>query len=137
MSVRKWCDVIGECEYRVMRTITKALTGVAVVAVALSLAACNATEIAPLETSTATPLASTSSTATATVPATVPVDSGPGDSATGTAVLDANGTPIGYIVAEGDTAWGIERRFGINGLAERYNRYLQPGERLDLVASAP
>lgn len=46
---------------------------------------------------------------------------------------DADGTPIAYLVAEGDTAYGIEHRFGIVGVAERYNRYLQPGERLSLT----
>ncbi|MBF4562626.1 hypothetical protein ITJ43_10785 [Microbacterium sp. VKM Ac-2870] len=41
-----------------------------------------------------------------------------------------------YVVAEGDTAAAIEQRFGIDGIAERYNRYLQPGERLDLTPGA-
>ena len=63
----------------------------------------------------------------------VPVDSGPRPSANGTTESDASGTPVAYIVAEGDTAWAIEQRFGIDGVAERYNRYLQLGERLSLV----
>ena len=62
-----------------------------------------------------------------------PHDSGSRESATGTTNTDRNGVPVEYIVEEGDTAWGVEQRFGIDGVAERYNRYLQVGEHLDLT----
>ncbi len=65
--------------------------------------------------------------------AEVPVDGGPREGANGTTELDEDGVPVVYIVVEGDAQWGIEQRFGVDGLIERYNRWLQIGERLSLV----
>lgn len=113
-------------------TKTTAVT-VATLVLATSLTACQApgtsTESDPTKPAVSAPIPSR----TATASADGPVDSGPRQSAEGTVETDASGTPVAYIVVEGDTAWGIEQRLGLDGIAERYNRYLQPGERLSLT----
>ncbi len=116
----------GDASFVSMSTAPKLVPAALVTALALALAACSQTELTPAPTPTAR------QTTTAPAPHK-PVDSGASSGASGTVEKDADGTPTGYVVAEGDTAAGIEHRFGVDGLAERYNRYLQPGERLSLT----
>ena len=59
-------------------------------------------------------------------------DLAPTDVASGAIETDSEGVPTVYVVAQGDSAWGISERLcvddimAINGI----DRWLQPGERL-------
>ena len=72
----------------------------------------------------------------------VPVDGGPRKFATGTAVLDVNGTPVAYTVAGGDVGASIADRFcvnlsylnAINGVRRNGATNLHPGDTLNLDA---
>lgn len=62
-------------------------------------------------------------------------DRGPSDSAAGAVETDADGTPIAYTVAEGDSMWGIENRLCVDGLTDFNNitGWILPGDRLSLT----
>jgi LysM repeat protein len=88
----------------------------------------------------ATSAPSPSPSETPSDPVTFPpsADLGPRAGAEGTVVHDAAGDPIGYVVASGDTSWGIAARFGVtvDDMMDRANvgySTIYPGETLSLV----
>ncbi|GAA4173580.1 LysM domain-containing protein [Gryllotalpicola koreensis] len=90
----------------------------------------------PAATSTPSP----SPSETPIDPVTLPpsADLGPRAGAEGTVIHDDAGNPVGYVVAKGDTTWGIAARFGVSvdDMMDRANvgySTIYPGEKLSLV----
>jgi nucleoid-associated protein YgaU len=95
---------------------------------------------APSSPPAATATPSPSPSETPIDPVTLPpsADLGPRAGAEGTVIHDDAGNPVGYVVARGDTTWGIAARFGVSvdDMMDRTNvgySTIYPGEKLSLV----